>query len=248
MFNAAFTKYFWSRKPFNFINTHGTLMFCGPSFVSKSLHKQICQQPNESTWVSALNSRKIWKLYRLPDNVSIDPAVPKGVEWYLYRHSVGLYWVCGHVAVRGNDIAYELVRGESVLKFVGPEQALGVSRQDIRRRIRRWLVKTALGVVERSWWHPKTDSRIIFGTLSWCRGLPSVLLTGNNPGLLLAFSVNILPWWDIFTLRGCQTVHYAVGVGRGCRLCPHSLSMGNMGFTQTFIWAPSCWNQRTSRV
>jgi hypothetical protein len=30
--------------------------------------------------------------------------------------------------------------GRSVLEFVGPEQALQASRQDIHRRIRRWLV------------------------------------------------------------------------------------------------------------
>jgi hypothetical protein len=34
----------------------------------------------------------------------------------------------------------ELARGDSVLECVGPGPALGVSRQDIRRRIRCWLV------------------------------------------------------------------------------------------------------------
>ena len=52
-----------------------------------------------------------------------------------------MYWVPGHAGVRGNEIAGELARGGSALKFVGPKPALGVSRQDIRRRIRRWLVK-----------------------------------------------------------------------------------------------------------
>jgi len=56
------------------------------------------------------------------------------------RHAVGLYWVPEHVGVRGNEIADELARGGSVLEFLGPEPALGVSRQDIRRRIRRRLV------------------------------------------------------------------------------------------------------------
>jgi len=56
------------------------------------------------------------------------------------RHAVGLCWVSGHAGVRGNEIANELARGGSVLEFLGPEPALGVSRQDIRRRIRRWLV------------------------------------------------------------------------------------------------------------
>jgi len=55
-------------------------------------------------------------------------------------HVVGLYWVPGHVGVQGNEIANELARDDSALKFVGPEPALGVSRQDIRRRIRRCLV------------------------------------------------------------------------------------------------------------
>jgi len=52
------------------------------------------------------------------------------------RHAVGLYWVPGHSGVQGNKIAYELARHGSVLKFVRPEPALGVFRQDIRRRIR----------------------------------------------------------------------------------------------------------------
>jgi hypothetical protein len=50
------------------------------------------------------------------------------------------YWVSGHAGVRGNKIADMLARGSSALKFVGPEPALGVSRLNIRRKIRRWLV------------------------------------------------------------------------------------------------------------
>ena len=53
---------------------------------------------------------------------------------------MGLYWVPGRAGVRGNEIADELARDGCALKSVGPEPALGVSRQDIRRRIRRWLV------------------------------------------------------------------------------------------------------------
>ena len=44
---------------------------------------------------------------------------------------MGLYWVPGHAGVHGKEITDELARDGSVLKFVRPEPALGVSRQDI---------------------------------------------------------------------------------------------------------------------
>jgi len=50
------------------------------------------------------------------------------------RHAVGLCWVPGHAGVRSNEIADEL----TTLQFVVLETALGVTRQDIRRRIIRW--------------------------------------------------------------------------------------------------------------
>jgi hypothetical protein len=50
------------------------------------------------------------------------------------------FFVPGHAGVRGNEIPDLFARDGSTLKFVGPEPALGDSRQDIRRRIRRWLV------------------------------------------------------------------------------------------------------------
>jgi ribonuclease HI len=56
------------------------------------------------------------------------------------RHVVGLYWVPGHAGVRGNEIADELARGGSALRFLGPEPALGVSRRDIRKRLSHWLI------------------------------------------------------------------------------------------------------------
>jgi len=54
------------------------------------------------------------------------------------RHVVGLFWFAGHAGVRGNEITDELARDGSVLMFVGPKPALGVSRQDTRI-IRCWL-------------------------------------------------------------------------------------------------------------
>jgi len=64
------------------------------------------------------------------------------------RHAVRLYWVPGHAGVRGNKIADKLARSGSVQRFVGPEPFLGVSRQSMRRKIKRWMEKQHL-----SWWH-----------------------------------------------------------------------------------------------
>jgi hypothetical protein len=56
-------------------------------------------------------------------------------------HCVGLFWVPGHSVIRGNKIADELAREGSVHHFVGPEPALGVSRQSIKKKIQCWLDK-----------------------------------------------------------------------------------------------------------
>jgi hypothetical protein len=45
----------------------------------------------------------------------------------------------GHAGVRGNGTADKLARDGSFQRFVGHEPSLGVSRQNIRRKIKRWL-------------------------------------------------------------------------------------------------------------
>ena len=55
-------------------------------------------------------------------------------------HAVGFYWVLAHAGVQGNKIANKLARDGSVQRFVGRDPALRVSRQNIRRKISRWLV------------------------------------------------------------------------------------------------------------
>jgi hypothetical protein len=62
------------------------------------------------------------------------------------RHAVGLYWVPGRAGVRGNEIADELIRSGSVQWFVGPEPFFGVSRQNIRRKMKHWMDKQHLAL------------------------------------------------------------------------------------------------------
>ena len=90
---------------------------------------------------------------------------------------MGLYWVPGHAGVRGNEIADELARDGSTLKFVGPEPALGVSRQDIRRRIRRWLVNQHW-----VWWRVLGDTQRLARELisGPCLGSSARFLSSNR--------------------------------------------------------------------
>jgi hypothetical protein len=41
--------------------------------------------------------------------------------------------------MKGNETADYLVKNGSISGFLGPELALGVSRQDLRNKISRWL-------------------------------------------------------------------------------------------------------------
>ena len=62
--------------------------------------------------------------------------MPKCFEWYLYPAH------CGAVFgpwVRGNEIADKFTREGSIQKFIGPGPSLGVSRQNVKNKIKRWV-------------------------------------------------------------------------------------------------------------
>jgi hypothetical protein len=64
------------------------------------------------------------------------------------RHVMGLFWVPSHAGVRGNEITDRLASSGSGQRFIGPEPFLGVSRQNIRRKMKSWVDKQHLTL-----WH-----------------------------------------------------------------------------------------------
>ena len=48
-------------------------------------------------------------------------------------------WIPGYSGICENEIANELTREGTVHQFVGPEPALGVSKQNIKKKITCWL-------------------------------------------------------------------------------------------------------------
>jgi len=95
------------------------------------------------------NRTVVFEIHRNPFKTYLEKLNKLGLvtlQCISIRHAVGLYWVHGRAGVRGNEIAVELARDGSVLKFVGLEPALGVSRQDIQRRNRLgWLTSIGYG-------------------------------------------------------------------------------------------------------
>ena len=104
---------------------------------------------------------------------------------------MGLHWVPGHDGVLGNEVANKLARDISVPKFVGPQPSLEVSRQNIRRMIKCWT--------NNSIWH---GGKVLVVLKRQARELTSLIqlqrpdfcpVTGQNPGFLLAFLLDIIP-------------------------------------------------------
>ena len=91
------------------------------------------------------------------------------------RQTVGLHWVPEHSGVRGNEIADKLARDGSVQKFVGPEPSPGVSRQNIRRKIKRWMDNQHLATYRGVSSTQETGSRINFGPQPGCKDQTFVL-------------------------------------------------------------------------
>jgi hypothetical protein len=93
-------------------------------------------------------------------------------------HSVGLFWVPRHSGIRGNEIADELTREGFAHHFVGPEPAVGVLRECIRRKIQCWMDRQHL-----------VQWRGLVGTMRQAQGL---ILGPNIAARTALMSFNLL--------------------------------------------------------
>ena len=128
-------------------------------------------------------------------------------------HAVRLYWVPGHAGVRGNEIAERLARSSSGQQFIGPESFLGVSRQNIRRKMKRWMKNQYLAL----WQVPcstQSQARELISGPNLATGAPLLsfnrkqtravigLLTGHNT---LIRHLHVMGLSNNPTLRKCGT-------------------------------------------
>ena len=63
----------------------------------------------------------------------------KGLNDISTRHTVWLYWVPGHAGMQGNEIAGKLAKGQFCSEVCTTGAFMGVSRKNIRRKIKRWM-------------------------------------------------------------------------------------------------------------
>ena len=149
---------------------------------------------------------------------------------------VGLHWVPGHGGVRGNEIVNEFAMGGSILGFLGPEPALGVSRRDIRRRISRWFVNQHWALWPCLGYTQRQAQELIY---RHCLGVKAKFLCFDRThfravtGLLIGHN----------TLR--RHLHLLGLLNNS--LLTRCAAEEEISF-HVLIWVPFPWSQRTSRV
>jgi hypothetical protein len=139
----------------------------------------------------------------------------------------GTLW--GYTGIRGNEIVDKLAREGSLQRFVGNEPFLGVSRQNIRRRIKCWMENHHLVLwrgscsTQRQAWElisgpnlarrarllsfNRTQSRVVIGLLTGHNNLRKhlyVMGLSNNPtcrkcGIEEETSIHMLCECEAFT-------------------------------------------------
>jgi hypothetical protein len=161
---------------------------------------------------------------------------------------VGLYWVPGHSGVWGNEIADGLARDGSGQGFLGPEPVLRVSRQDIQNRHSSWLNSQHCA----SWNDPS-------GTLRQARELISGPSRSNRAKFLSLNRTQSRVVTCFLTRHNTLRRHlFLLGLAnspvcRGCGMKEETSAMFYVNVrpgphSDMSIWAPSFWNQGTSKV
>jgi hypothetical protein len=129
----------------------------------------------------------------------------------------------------------EIARNCSVLEFLGTEPALGASRQDIRRRIRRWLVNKQW-VRWRGFGDTQRQARELISRL--CLGAKARFLSFNRTqsravtGLLIGHN-NLRRHLHLLGLLG-RSLYRRCGAEEK-NIGPRSLWVWSFGFTQTCV-------------
>jgi ribonuclease HI len=108
------------------------------------------------------------------------------------QHAVGLYWVPGHAGGIGNEITDMLARGCSSQRFVGREPFLGVSRQNIRRKMKCWMEKQHLALWRGSCSTQRQAQELISGP-NLATGAQLLSFNRTKSRVLLACLVDITP-------------------------------------------------------
>lgn len=126
--------------------------------------------------------------------------MPKCFECHSTRHSVRLFWVPGRSRVRGNEIADGLAVGGTINQFVGPEPALGVSRQIVRKKIKGWLYNQRMAMW-RGLFSTQRQSRKLISSLSPKSRIFTGLLTGHN---ILRTDLYIMEFINSPLCRRCE--------------------------------------------
>ena len=131
------------------------------------------------------------------NNVSFGKTVPEGFVWYLYPTRCGAVlgpWTCRSERKWNRRQAR---KGRFCSTGCWTWAFLGVCRQNIRRKMKRWMENSILYcgvvlVVHRG----RLENWSVAQT--WLQGPDYCPLIGHNPGLLLACSLDITPWEDIY--------------------------------------------------
>jgi hypothetical protein len=160
------------------------------------------------------------------------------------QHSVGLFWVPGLSGLWGNETANKLARDRIVHHFVGPDPALGVSKENIRKKIKCWIDNQHIVMWRNLISTQRQARKMILGPsptlnarfLSFYRTQSRVvtgLLTGHNT-LKRHLHLMGLSCRPVCTRCGAEEEPQSTS----------SVSVTLWLFTQMHTWVPSFWTQR----